>query len=70
MILTLSAYALLAVLPPTVWVWARLRYERNMRSRISVQLTCQVPARTEQFDVRVSLDRSRCNVLASLEAGR
>jgi hypothetical protein len=42
MILTLRAYVLLAVLPATVWVWARLWYARNMRQQRVVQSTAKV----------------------------
>ena len=42
MVLTLSVYAALAVLPATMWVCARLRYARNMRQQTVVQSTANV----------------------------
>ena len=41
MILTFSLYAALAILPPAVWVCARIRYT-NMRRETAVHSTAQV----------------------------
>ena len=51
MILTLSVYAALAVLPPAVWVCARLQYARSTHPQVVRQSTAQV--------IRFPLERTK-----------